>query len=249
LRDHRAEVQTEFERVAGAFSERTKGRFDELDVVTFARVEPGETVAEIGAGTGVFLSLFEGVAGRLVAADLTHAMLNEALAAHPSIEAVVADGARLPLRQESIDLVTTAQTLHHVIEPIPVLKEMRRVMRRTGRVLVVDQISTESFEQTAVMNELDVIRDPSHAASRPPSAFRIMVQSAGLRIVDQRIVESQSALSKWMWPGEFPPERIDAVREFIERFGDQTGMGFRLAGDDWVFTRRRMMLLAERAGT
>ncbi len=51
-----------------------------------------------------------------------------------------------------------------------------------------------------------------------------------------------------MWPGEFPQERIDATRDFVERFGSETGMDFERDGDDWVFTRRRIMLLARRAG-
>jgi hypothetical protein len=62
--------------------------------------------------------------------------------------------------------------------------------------------------------------------------------------VDERIVEAEQRLSKWMWPGEFPPERIEQVRSFIAERGGETGMGFRREGDDWAFTRRRMMILA-----
>jgi hypothetical protein len=126
------------------------------------------------------------------------------------------------------------------------LGEMRRVAAPDGRVLIVDQVAPERFEEAVAMNELEVLRDPSHAASRPPSAFRVMLAAAGLRIIDERIVSSEQRLSTWMWSQEFPPERIDKVRDFIARRGDETGMGFERDGDDWVFERRRMMLLAER---
>jgi hypothetical protein len=36
------------------------------------------------------------------------------------------------------------------------------------------------------------------------------------------------------------------VRDFIERFGDQTGMDFERVDDDWEYTRRRAMFLARR---
>lgn len=98
------------------------------------------------------------------------------------------------------------------------------------------------------MIELEIIRDPSHAVSRPPSALETIVRAAGLEIVDRRIAESTDRLSKWMWPGEFPEERIDAVRSFVERRGGETGMEFERDGDDWTFTRRRFIVLAERAG-
>jgi SAM-dependent methyltransferase len=242
--DRLSTLRDEFERAAGLFNARTKGRFDDLGVLEFARVRDGETVAEVGAGAGNFLSLFRGTASRLIGIDLVEAMLRAGMKEAPDLEGVVADGARLPLRSGSIDLVTSAQAFHHIEHPVQVLLEMRRVMARGGRVLVVDQVGTESFEELAVRHELEVIRDHSHAATRPPSAMRIMFRAAGLDMIDERIVEADHRLSQWMWPGEFPPERIDAVRSFIERKGNETGMGFRRDGDDWAFTRRRMMILA-----
>ena len=240
----RSVLRDEFERAAGYFAQRTKGRFDNLGAVDFARLAGGESVAEVGAGTGNFLSLFRDVARRLIAVDLVPGMLAVARASLDGVEAVVADGARLPLRSGSVDLVASAQALHHIAQPLPVLAEMRRVAAPGGRVLVVDQAAPEHFEEAVAMNELDLLRDPSHAASRPPSAFRIMFRAAGLEIVDERIVEDRQWLSKWMWPGEFPEERIAAVRSFIEARGAETGMGFERDGDDWAFVRRRVMILA-----
>ena len=240
-------LQEEFDRAAEAFAERTKGRFDEMGVVPFSRVEAGESVAEVGAGTGNFLALFEDVAARRVAVDITFGMLAEARRRHSSLELIQADGAALPLRSGSIDLVTSAQAFHHIYKPLPVLMEMRRVAGPEGRVLVVDQISTERYEEMAFMTEVEALRDPSHAASRPASAMRMLVMSAGLEIVDEREHVDHSRFSKWMWPGEFPEERIEKVRDFVARFGAETGMEFEPDGDDFTFKRRRLMLLAHRA--
>jgi SAM-dependent methyltransferase len=237
-------VTREFERAAATFAERTSGRFDDMDVVGFARAGPGDSVAEIGAGTGNFLALFEGRAERLVAVDLTPGMLRRARDLGRPMHLVVGDGRHLPLASGSVSLVTSAQVLHHVPQPVPFLAEMRRVAGRSGRVLVVDQVATERYEEAVAMTELEVLRDPSHAASRPPSAFRIVLGAAGLEIVDERVVERSQRFSDWMWPDEFPERRIAAARSFIEARGDETGMGFERDGDDYVFTRRRMMILA-----
>ncbi|MEA2517403.1 MAG: hypothetical protein QOG16_1241 [Actinomycetota bacterium] len=219
-----------------------------MGVVDFSGVERGASVAEVGAGTGNFLALFDEVAGSQIAIDLTAAMLEQAVSRHPHLAAVVADGASLPLRSRSIDLVTSAQVFHHILEPIPVVREMRRVVAPGGRVLIVDQVATERVEQSQFMTKLDHLRDPSHAACRPPSAFRIMVQAAGLEIEDEAIHESRDHLSKWMPPEEFPAERIEAVSRFVADHGPETGMQFEPDGDDWVFTRRRIMVLATRSG-
>jgi ubiquinone/menaquinone biosynthesis C-methylase UbiE len=245
LADHDATVRAEFDRAAAAFGERTKGRFDAMDPVAFARTVPGETVVEVGAGTGNFLALFADVAGPRIAVDLTPSMLKEARR-HEGLHLVAGDGRRLPLRSASIDLVASAQALHHVHDPVVVVKEMRRVARPGGRVLLVDQVATERYEEALMMSRLELARDPSHAMSRPPSAYRMMVRAAGLEILDERVTESEQRLSSWMWPGEFPEERIAAVGELIEKIGPETGMGFERDGDDWVFVRRRLMLLAAR---
>ena len=242
---HENKLEHEFTRAASVFGRRTQGRFDHLDVVKFARVRAGDTVVEVGAGTGNFLSLFRDSADRLVAVDLTPAMLREVRNLHDGIDLVAGDGRRLPFASGSVDLVASAQTLHHVFEPLAFLQEMRRVCGPEGRVLVVDQVATERFEEAVAMTQLDRVRDPSHAVSRPRSAFRILIGRAGLQIVDEKIASSRERLSRWMWPEEFPEERIDAVKRFISQRGDETGMRWRREGDDVTYERRRIMLLAE----
>ncbi|MFN2595204.1 MAG: class I SAM-dependent methyltransferase, partial [Actinomycetota bacterium] len=98
-------IKDEFERAAEGFARRTKGRFNDLGVVEFARVDPTDTVAEVGAGTGHFVSLLEGAAARLMALDLTLGMLTRARVDHPELELVCCDGNRLPLADGSIDLM------------------------------------------------------------------------------------------------------------------------------------------------
>jgi ubiquinone/menaquinone biosynthesis C-methylase UbiE len=240
-------LNEEFERAAERFAERTVGRFDNLDIVKFSRLEPGSSVAEVGAGTGNFLALFKDVAGLSVAVDLTDGMLRQAAKHHSHERLLIADGARLPLKSNSMDLVASAQMLHHVFEPMPILKEMRRAAGDAGHILIVDQVATENYEEIHSLNELEILRDPSHATSRPPSAFRVMVLAAGLEVVDEKVVASEQRLSSWMWSEEFPEERIEAVRRFIETRGHETGKGFERDGDDWVFTRTRMAILARRA--
>ncbi len=246
-RAHQAAVRAEFERAAAGFAERSKGRFDAMDVVAFSRVQEGATVLEVGSGTGNFLSLFESVAKACIGLDLTYGMLQEARRRYPRQVLVQGDGESLPLRSDSIDLASCAQMIHHVWDPLPLVKELRRVAGKSGSVLIVDQVATESFEEATRMSQLETVRDPSHAVSRPRSGYLMMARAAGLAIVDERIFEDESRFSKWMWSNEFDEERIAATRRFVEQHGHETGMNFEKDGDDYVFTRRRIMLLARRA--
>lgn len=218
-----------------------------MDVVAFSRVEPGATVLEVGSGTGNFLSLFNAVAGASIGIDLTFGMLAEARRHYPGLALVQGDGEALPLVSGSVDLASCAQMIHHVWDPLPLVKELRRVAGKQGKVLIVDQVATERFEEAMRMSQLEAVRDPSHAMSRPRSGYLTMVRAAGLSVIDDRIFEDQSRFSQWMWPGEFEEERIEATRRFVDKHGPETGMAFEREGDDYVFTRRRIMILAARA--
>ncbi len=214
-----------------------------MDVVSFAGWQPSETVMEVGAGTGNFLSLFKR-ASLLLGIDAVPGMLARAQGHYPDLLVAAGDGRCLPLPPNSFDLVACAQMLHHEHRPLEVLMEMKRVMRPSGRLLVIDQVASEKFEEAIAMNELDFLRDPSHASSRPPSAFRVLFNLAGLSIIDERRWEGTQRLSQWMWKGEFPEDRIGRVHEFVVTRGTETGMDWQADGDDYIYTRRRIMLLA-----
>lgn len=203
---------------------------------------------EVGSGTGHFLSLFEDVAGSCIGVDLTLGMLRQAREHHPGQLLLQGDGGSLPLRSGCVDVASCAQMLHHVWDPLPVVKELRRVAGREGKVLIVDQIATERFEEATRMSQLESVRDPSHAISRPRSGYLTMVRAAGLRVIDDRVYEERTRFSEWMWGGEFDESRIAATRKFVEQHGHETGMEFeREEEDDLSFTRRRVMILAEQA--
>lgn len=241
--NERERVREEFQRTAATFGERTAGRFDHMDVPGFARVKSGSTVVEVGAGTGNFLALFKDLAALLVAVDLTPEMLLSAKQRHADLGLVVGDGARLPITSAAVDLACSAQMLHHVEDPVPILKELARIAGSRGRVLIVDQLAPDDSEQAQAMTELEKVRDPSHAVSRSRKEFQDLLGSSNIQILDEKIAENRDWLSKWVGHGEFPPERVDAVRDFIARRGEETGMEFEWDGDDASFTRRRIMLL------
>ncbi|HVF52904.1 MAG TPA: class I SAM-dependent methyltransferase [Actinomycetota bacterium] len=243
--EHSAIVE-EFTRTAELFDARTAARFDAMDVVGFSGLEPGGSILEAGSGTGNFLARFIGHAGTLIGVDLTPAMVAVAAKSHPEILSLVGSATHLPVRSAAMDLVACAQMLHHVWEPADVVREMRRATRPGGSVLIVDQVAPESFEAAQAMTALERLRDPSHAVSRPPSAYRLMAQSCGLEIVDERVHDQADSLSHWLAPEEFPEDRIGSVRDLIERHGGEMGMSFERHEDDWTFVRRRIMLLAKR---
>ena len=115
-----------------------------LDLAAPAR---GEVVADVGCGNGAYLAELarRGFAGRVIGADLSFGMLRaardalrEARGTSAADEAALvgADVAALPLRDGCADLTLAMHMLYHVPDRAAAVRELRRVTRPGGRVVV-----------------------------------------------------------------------------------------------------------------
>ncbi|NLE97132.1 MAG: demethylmenaquinone methyltransferase [Propionibacterium sp.] len=110
---------------------------------TVAALEPrqGELMLDLAAGTGTSSMALAELGPVVVAADLSYGMLRQGLAQYPELDFINADALQLPFPDETFDAVTISYGLRNVEDTLGALKEMLRVTRRGGRV-VVNEFST-----------------------------------------------------------------------------------------------------------
>jgi ubiquinone/menaquinone biosynthesis C-methylase UbiE len=65
--------------------------------------------------------------------------------AYPNIKFLIADGHQLPFKKKSFDLVVCYEVIEHVLNPIEVLKEIKRVLADDGLGLVVMDSGNRMF--------------------------------------------------------------------------------------------------------
>ena len=97
-----------------------------------------ETVADIGCGNGAYLAELarRGHTGPLAGVDLSAGMLRAARNRAPAARLLAGDAAALPLRDGACDLTLAMHMLYHVPGPLAAVRELRRVTRRGGQLLV-----------------------------------------------------------------------------------------------------------------
>jgi ubiquinone/menaquinone biosynthesis C-methylase UbiE len=102
-----------------------------------------DTVVDLGTGTGRVLELFADQAKQLYGVDSSREMLAIARTSLEKrgvkrAELRQADVYALPLPDASADVVTLHQVLHFLDEPQKALFEARRILKPSGRLLIVD---------------------------------------------------------------------------------------------------------------
>jgi demethylmenaquinone methyltransferase/2-methoxy-6-polyprenyl-1,4-benzoquinol methylase len=113
--------------------------------VLVANVKEGQQVLDIAGGTGDLALAFApkvGATGRVVHTDINEAMLREGrnrlLDAGVCLPTLVCDAEKLPFPDASFDVVTVAFGLRNMTHKDVALKEMNRVLKPGGKLLVLE---------------------------------------------------------------------------------------------------------------
>jgi ubiquinone/menaquinone biosynthesis C-methylase UbiE len=116
-----------------------------LMVLGFLGIEPGDIVADLGAGTGYFtrpLSIQVGTEGKVYAVDIEKAMLNHLMQrtdiATDRVVPTLATPSNPKLPAGWIDLVLVVNTWHHIEKRSKYLERLKKSLSPEGRISIVD---------------------------------------------------------------------------------------------------------------
>jgi demethylmenaquinone methyltransferase/2-methoxy-6-polyprenyl-1,4-benzoquinol methylase len=149
------------------------------DVIAAVDPRPGERVLDLAAGTGTSSQPFADRGATVVPCDFSLGMLRVGKQARPHLPFTAGDGTRLPFADGTFDAVTISFGLRNIVDPLAGLRELWRVTRPGGRV-VVCEFSHPTFPpfRTVYLEYLMRALPPlARAVSSAPDAYVYLAES------------------------------------------------------------------------
>lgn len=257
---HKETVRKQFTKTAEAFTKFAVRDTPEVlaEKVEFSKPQPTDLVLDVACGPGAFVLA---VAPRVRFArgiDLTEEMLRQAreFQAERQISNVAFDcgeAEQLPYPDATFDLVSSQMSLHHISKPELVLKEMIRVAKPEGRLVLMDTLSPEIDSKFELHNLIEKSRDPSHTLSLRLTTFLEMFEENGLEILKEAVRRRQRSFNDWMLRAgsKLGDKRYVETRKLLEGSLSSDGAGYTALpqGDDILIVHNEgMFLLTRRQG-
>jgi len=147
LRKRQDKAREYFDELAGKFGRSyVPGRSWKALAHTLITLLPPFTVADLGAGEGTLSQLLAKRARKVIAIDNSPKMVE--FGSHlarkhgfKNLEYRLGDIEDPPIAKNSVDLAILSQALHHAIKPERAIESAHRILKRGGRLLVLDLLS------------------------------------------------------------------------------------------------------------
>lgn len=252
-------VQKQFAKTVEAFSKFAVRDTPEVvaEKIAFAKPQLTDIALDVACGPGTLVLALAPRVRFARGADLTLEMLRQAreFQAERQISNAAfdqADAEQLPYADGMFDLVTCQFSFHHMPKPVLAIREMVRVAKTEGRLMMIDTLAPESDSKFELHNRIDSVRDPSHTESLRLTTFLGIFDNLGLEILRQSLKRRERSFNQWMLRAGLEPfhKRYQEARKLLEEsvHGDRAGYSAKPQGDDILIVHNEGIFLLQRAG-
>lgn len=159
-------------------------------------------VLDVATGGGHTALAFAEVTGRVVAVDLTSAILLAARTFAQSrtgdpIAFAQSDAEHMPFPSGQFDCITCRIAAHHVPDIPAFMKEVIRVMKPGSLFALVDNVVSGEPAIAEFVNSFEKLRDPSHQWAYSVDDWETFFFTAGLSVVERETIRKEMDFADW----------------------------------------------------
>jgi ubiquinone/menaquinone biosynthesis C-methylase UbiE len=249
-------VQAQFGASAAAYvTSPLHAAGEDLDrLLTWGTARRADRVLDVATGGGHTALAFAGIARRVIAYDLTEPMLAAARGhvrarGAATVEFVAGDAGALPFRDESFNVVTCRTAAHHFADLPAAVRQIHRVLRPGGSLLLQDILGHDDADASAFILEVEKRRDPSHVRSYRAAEWKAFLRAAGLTVMEDSVIWKLREWNEWTGRMRMTAEARRDLEDFVRRAPERcrAAFDFRLTQDAVVsFNDRQVLIRADR---
>jgi SAM-dependent methyltransferase len=178
------------------------------------------SMLDVGCGAGHLSFALAPYFEHVLATDLSPSMLETVRTtavqrALPQIAVRQASAEALPFPDGSFDLVCSRYSAHHWHDVPGALKEMRRVVRPAGMLLMIDLMGDESPLVDTHLQAIELLRDPGHVRDYSLSQWRGLLHEAGFELQHEAFWPTRLEFASWVERMRTPPVAVAAIRALL----------------------------------
>lgn len=235
---HNAVVTGQFGPQASAYltsANHAQGA-DLEQLAEIARAHPGARVLDLGCGAGHVSFFTAPHVARVVAYDLSADMLGVVAGeatkrGFTNVDTQLGAAESLPFEDATFDLVFSRYSAHHWADVGAALREMRRVLKPGGRVVICDVASTGQPLFDTYLQAVEVLRDTSHVRNYSTAEWLTMAASAGFCVASVTPRTLELDFKTWTARMRTPEPMQVAIRALQNAMANSVREHFRIQAD------------------
>ncbi len=209
-----------------------------------------DVAIDLASGTGFTAMALAPYVSRVVAYDGTEEMLQKAkeLAQESHIdnlEYIVGDVADLPYGDNSFDIATCRRAAHHFTDKKKFLSEAFRVLKKGGRLGIVD-MSVPEKDDDNVFNHIEIIRDHSHIAAEKLNTWKNLIEQAGFKVTNVITSSEVYSVERWLSPVKMNSPEGKEVQEYLKGTPEEILTRGNVNREAGTILKERFVIVAEK---
>jgi len=196
----------------------------------------GSNALDLGCGAGHTAFAMAKAGATVTAYDLSSRMLalvkNEAVQRGlMGITTQQGSAEKLPFADACFDLVATRFSAHHWSDVATAMREVRRVLKPTGILVVIDVVAAENALFDTLLQSVEILRDASHIRDYRVSEWYAMLCAAGFDVTESDRWALTMEFAIWTARMHTPELRVDAIRDVLSKASDEARQYFKVQAD------------------
>lgn len=256
-KDFKDKVREQFGRTAESYV-RNSGfaRGDDLsEAARLLKPTPEDTLLDVACGGGHTALYFAPKVRSVVASDLTMQMLKRAqefISEEGKVENVTfreADAEDLPFPAGAFTLLTCRIAPHHFPDLPRALREFFRVLRRGGRMVIIDTLLPEDSEIADFFHTMERMRDPTHMRAYTEPEWVRLVEEAGFIVHETKTFPKTHDFQEWAKRAGLNREGVQRLNHYFIQSPAKVHDYFHIetfAGEVESYTDQKILVYASR---